>query len=340
MTAPESAPLPVLELVVPPDAAPDRTDRLLGKLAEPHGLSRSAVQKMLAQGHILRRDGVPIVKGSDTAGPPGTVYALTLPTPEPARPQGQDIPLDVVWEDEHALVVNKPAGLSVHPAPGHADGTLVNALVHYCGAQLSSMGGERRPGLVHRLDIGTSGLLLVAKSDRAHRQLGKDLERRLISREYTALVQGEPKETGGTIDQPLGRDPSDRIRRAVVKKDAPDARTAKTHWSIDRRFHGAALLAVKLETGRTHQVRVHMAWSGHPVVGDKLYGYDPGAIIFRQQPHAQPSLKVALAELKRPFLHARRLTFRHPATLQPVTVEAPLPADLTRLLEALEKWAR
>ena len=291
------------------DAAP-RVDQFLAQ-ALPQ-LSRSAAQRLLEEGHVLR-EGRALRKRD--ALRPGDVLTVVVPDPEPVALVPQDIPLDVVYEDADVIVVNKPVGMVVHPAPGHPDGTLVNALLHHCGDSLSGINGELRPGIVHRIDRDTSGLIIAAKNDAAHLALAAQLQDHSLFRLYEAVVIGGLREDSGTVDLPLARHPTDRKRIAV---DHRSGRRAVTHWTVAERFSGYTYVRCRLETGRTHQIRVHMAALGHPVLGDPVY-------------HGE---RKGFPELAGQCLHARRLTFRHPRTGEEITVEAPLPdwftATLTR----------
>ena len=291
------------------DAVP-RVDQFLAQ-ALPQ-LSRSAAQRLLEEGHVLR-GGQPLRKRDKLR--PGDALTVVVPDPEPVALVPQDIPLDVVYEDADVIVVNKPVGMVVHPAPGHPDGTLVNALLHHCGDSLSGINGELRPGIVHRIDRDTSGLIIAAKNDAAHIALAAQLQDHSLFRLYEAVVIGGLREDSGTVDLPLARHPTDRKKIAV---DHRNGRRAVTHWAVVERFSGYTYVQCRLETGRTHQIRVHMAALGHPVLGDPVYH---GA-------------RKGFPELAGQCLHARRLTFRHPRTGEEITVEAPLPdwftATLTR----------
>ena len=299
-------------------------------------LSRTRVKALIEAGH-LTIDGVPVSDANHRTRP-GEVVALVLPPAEAPEPLGEPIPLEVVFEDAHLVVIDKPAGLVVHPAPGHASGTLVNALIAHCGASLSGIGGVRRPGIVHRLDKDTSGLLVVAKTDAAHRGLARlfaDHGRTLsLERTYLALVWGKPERPSGTVDAPVGRHAADRLRMAVV----PDARGrgAITHWRI-RESYGpadasvASLLACRLETGRTHQIRVHMAHVGHPVLGDPVYARG-----FRgKEGRLTQAAKAGLDALGRQALHAAGLAFAHPVTGAAMAFDSALPPDMRVLRTAL-----
>jgi 23S rRNA pseudouridine1911/1915/1917 synthase len=272
----------------------------------------------------------------------GETVEVSLPEPEPAEPQGEDIPLDVLHEDSDLIVINKPAGLVVHPGAGNWTGTLVNALIHHCGDSLSGIGGVRRPGIVHRLDKDTSGVMVAAKTDRAHKALSAafadhGLESGL-ERSYIALVWGSPERNIGIVDAPLGR-AADRVRRAVVPKDRGDARHAVTHYTVLERFGGerdgalASTVECRLETGRTHQIRVHMAHVGHPVVGDRDYGQ-----AFRTKANRLPEpLKTMAKDFPRQALHAKLLAFPHPASGEIMRFEAPMPADMAALVAGFRK---
>ena len=268
-------------------------------------LTRSAVQRLLAEGSVTC-GGAPVRKNARTEA--GAVYAVTLPEARPVETAAQDIPLDIVYEDGDVLVINKPKGLVVHPAAGHADGTLVNALLHHCGDSLSGIGGEKRPGIVHRIDKDTSGLIIAAKNDAAHAALAAQLKDHSLARTYVCLVCGRIRDDAGTIDAPIGRHPTDRKKMAVTQKNS---RSAVTHWRVLERFAAYTLVECRLETGRTHQIRVHMAYRGHPILGDMVYG------------HKKPELGQSSQ-----CLHAKELRFVHPRTGEPVTVSCGLPEKL------------
>lgn len=278
-------------------------------------LSRAAAASLLEKGLVTTAAGKPVRKNEKL--PPGTHLLAELPDPEPLEAQPQEIPLDVRYEDEDVIVVNKPRGLVVHPAPGHPDGTLVNALLHHCGESLSGIGGVQRPGIVHRIDRDTSGLLIVAKNDLAHQKLSADLKKHEVSRVYEAVVLGNLREDAFTIDRPLGRHPQDRKKMAVVRNGG---REAVTHVTVLARYPGYTHVRCELETGRTHQIRVHLASIGHPVAGDPVYG--PKKDPFR---------------LEGQCLHARTLRFRHPRTGQEMVVTTELPAYFVGVLKKLEQ---
>ena len=278
------------------------------------GLTRNAAQKLLEAGQVTLR-GVAVRKNHRTS--PGETFMITMDEPEDPTAAPQDIPLDVVFEDCDVIVVNKPRGMVVHPAPGHPDGTLVNALLHHCGGSLSGIGGVKRPGIVHRIDKDTSGLVIAAKNDRAHLALAAQLSARTLTRGYDAIVRGVAKDDSGTINAPVGRHPVDRKRQAVTDKNS---RQAVTHYEVIERFHRFTYVRCHLETGRTHQIRVHLAFIGHPVLGDTVYGYK------------KPELGLASQ-----CLHARRLRFVHPLTNEPVELSTDLPGYFIEVLEKLKR---
>jgi 23S rRNA pseudouridine1911/1915/1917 synthase len=291
-----------------------RLDRALVEL-EP-GFSRAQLQRWIETGAI--RVSGRVVKPSHRLRSGETIAGET---PEPVaddRIEPEAIPLDVRYEDGHLIVVDKPPGMVVHPSAGHRAGTLVHALMHHC-TDLSGVGGVLRPGIVHRLDKGTSGLLVAAKDDRTHRHLAAQFKAHSVEREYLALVRGEPSAESGSIDAPIGRHPSDRKRLSTRGKRG---RPAVTHWRVDARYRGLTLLRVTLETGRTHQVRVHLASVGLPVAGDPVYG--GGKVVTRS------------LGLGRQALHATRLGFEHPVSGECLSFESALPADLCRAIEGLE----
>ena len=287
----------------------ERIDALLARMLPQ--LSRSAAQRLLEEGRVLL-DGKPVRKNYRCAA--GDSFLLSLPEVEEVPLVPQDIPLDVVYEDGDVIVVNKPRGLVVHPAPGHPDGTLVNALLFHCGDSLSGIGGEKRPGIVHRIDKDTSGLLIVAKNDFAHQALSCQLSDRSLSRVYEAVVRGNLREDAGTVDRPIGRHPTDRKRMAVVSGGRP----AVTHWEVLARYRGYTHIRCRLETGRTHQIRVHLASLGHPLLGDAVYG--------------APAPDKGLTGQ---CLHARELKFLHPRSGDPVRLETELPDYFTEILSRL-----
>lgn len=289
----------------------ERIDALLARsLPE---LTRSAAQRLLAQGAVTK-DGAPVKKNYKTA--PGDTFVVTLPDAAPSELVAQDLPLDVVYEDDDLIVVNKPRGMVVHPAPGHEDGTLVNALLAHCGDSLSGVGGALRPGIVHRIDRDTSGLIIAAKNDYAHQFLSAQLADHTLARTYECIVVGNLREDSGTVDAPIARDSRDRKRMAVV----PGGRRAVTHWEVIARYPGYTHVRCRLETGRTHQIRVHMAYLGHPILGDTVYG-----------------AKKAVPGLTGQCLHAVGLQFIHPRTKELVSLTCPLPEEFTAMLRKIDR---
>ena len=288
----------------------ERIDALLARSLP--DLTRSRLQKLIEAGHVTVGN-VPVKKNYRCSA--GDIISVELPSLESAELTPQDIPLDIVYEDDDLIVVNKPRGMVVHPAPGHADGTLVNALLWHGGDSLSGIGGERRPGIVHRIDKDTSGLLIVAKNDFSHQALSLQLADHSLYRVYEAVVHGRFKEPSGTVDKPIGRHPIDRKRMAVTDKNS---KHAVTHWELLHTYSGFSHIRCRLETGRTHQIRVHMAHIGHPLLGDGLYG--------------APSPEKGLSGQ---CLHARMLRFFHPRTGEDVTLEAPLPEYFLDVLSRL-----
>lgn len=289
----------------------ERIDALLARsLPE---LTRSAAQRLLAQGAVTK-DGAPVKKNYKTA--PGDTFVVTLPDAAPSALVAQDLPLDVVYEDDDLIVVNKPRGMVVHPAPGHEDGTLVNALLAHCGDSLSGVGGALRPGIVHRIDRDTSGLIIAAKNDYAHQFLSAQLADHTLARTYECIVVGNLREDSGTVDAPIARDSRDRKRMAVV----PGGRRAVTHWEVIARYPGYTHVRCRLETGRTHQIRVHMAYLGHPILGDTVYG-----------------AKKAVPGLTGQCLHAVGLQFIHPRTKELVSLTCGLPDEFTAMLRKIDR---
>ena len=298
-------------LTLTADREGERADALLSRLVP--NLTRSSAQKLLERGDVTG-NGKPVRKNDRPA--PGQTLEVRLPDPEPINVLPQNLPLDVVYEDRDIIVVNKPVGLVVHPAPGHPDGTLVNALLYHCGSSLSGINGVLRPGIVHRIDRDTSGLIIAAKNDRAHLALAAQLQDHSLARTYEAVAVGKLREDTGTVNAPIGRHPLDRKKMAI---DPKNGRQAITHWSVLARYPGCTHLECRLETGRTHQIRVHLASIGHPLLGDTVYG-----------------AKKAVPGLAGQCLHARRLRFVHPATGQPVELECPLPGWFQDVLDRLE----
>ena len=301
---------PILLQVSEADAGA-RLDAYLARALK--DLSRSAAARAVAEGRVLVNGKAP---GKSHKLAAGEQLAFTPGTPAPLAAAPQAIPLDVVYEDGDVIVVNKPSGLVVHPAPGHADGTLVNALLHHCGDSLSGVGGALRPGIVHRIDRDTSGLIIAAKNDYAHRALAAQLADHTLARTYECVVVGSPREDRGTVDAPIARDRRDRKRMAV----SPDGRRAVTHWEVLARYPGYAHLRCRLETGRTHQIRVHMAYLGHPILGDTVYG-----------------AKKPVPGLTGQCLHAVGLRFLHPRTGERIALTCLLPEEFSALLRRLDK---
>ena len=295
---------------VPEEFAGERLDKWLAAPERDLQMTRSAVQLRMEQQAVLV-NGTPVPKNYRQRG--GDVIEITLPEPEPLTLEPENIPLDIVYEDADLLVVNKPKGMVVHPAPGHATGTLVHALLYHCGDQLSGINGVIRPGIVHRIDRNTSGLLMVAKTDAAHHSLSAQIQAHSFTREYQAVAVGRFRESSGTIDAPIGRHPVDRKKMCVTQKNS---KRAVTHYETILAYQKATHLRLRLETGRTHQIRVHLAYLGHPVLGDDVYGKPyPG--------------------LEGQCLHAAKIGFVHPTTGQYLEFESPLPDYFRRVLRQL-----
>ena len=299
-------------MVLEIDRSGERADAALARLCPE--LSRSAAQKLLEEG-LVTRDGRPIKKNEKLSE--GDLLEVELPEVQEVDILPEDIPLDIVYEDDDVLVINKPKGLVVHPAAGHWSGTLVNGLMYHCKDRLSGINGQLRPGIVHRIDMDTSGLLIVAKNDFAHQSLAEQLQDHSLRRTYVCIVVGGIKEDSGIIDAPIGRHPTDRKRMAVTEKNS---KHAVTHWQVLERFSGYTMVQCRLETGRTHQIRVHLSWRKHPILGDMVYG----------------SKKPELGQHSQ-CLHAKELTFRHPRTGEAVTVSCPLPDYFEEVLKKLRK---
>lgn len=308
-----------IEIALDASHAGWRLDRALAAVVP--SLSRERL-KVLTKAGALTRDGTALrdpatkVKGDER-------FTLAVPDPEPAHNEPQEIPLPIVYEDEHLLVIDKPAGLVVHPAAGNRDGTLVNALLHHCAGSLSGIGGVARPGIVHRIDKDTSGLLVIAKHDKAHEGLAKQFADHSIDRRYLAIVSGVPNKAEGTVDAPLARSPQNRKKIAIVKEGR--GKRAVTHWKRLKLLDNATLVECRLETGRTHQVRVHMASIGHPLIGDPVYG------------RGKSGHRKLLNQLdfKRQALHAAHLAFIHPVTKGRLSFDSALPSDMQELFSAI-----
>ena len=306
------------EFVVEQETAGQRIDRFLS--GEDTGLSRSALQALVADGHV-QCNGKTVAKSLKLKA--GDTVLLEIPDAKPIEAVPQDIPLDIVYEDAHLLVVNKPKGMVVHPAPGNPDGTLVNALLYHCAGQLSGIGGAIRPGIVHRIDKDTSGLLVVAKNDAAHQALSAQMSVHSIHRVYHAVVYGNLREDEGFVERWIGRDPHDRKKMAVLAENAAGARYAYTGWHVQERYGNFTYIACKLKTGRTHQIRVHMASTGHPLAGDAVYGP-----------------KNCIKSLNGQCLHAKELGFVHPKTGEWMQFDSPLPPYFIDFLTRLRKEHR
>ena len=294
------------------DVAGERLDAFLAR--SELGLSRSAAQKLMEEGCVtlMGKPG----KKNDRLNV-GDIVEVTIPEPREVDVAPTEMPLDIVYEDQDVVVINKPKGLVVHPAAGHQDDTLVNGLLYAMGDSLSGINGELRPGIVHRIDKDTSGLLAVAKNDLAHTVLASQLKDHTMARTYEAIVCGTLKEDSGTVDAPIGRHPTDRKKMCVTERNS---KPAVTHWEVIRRYRGYTHIRCRLETGRTHQIRVHMAYLGHPILGDTVYGRKKAELGQDSQ-----------------CLHAGALCFRHPRDVRPVMVFAPLPDYFQKVLEKLEK---
>ena len=290
-------------------------ERLDLYVSEREQITRSAAQKLIESG-LVTVNGAASAKNYRLRE--GDEVEVEYPEPVPDDALPEDIPIEAVYEDSELILVNKPKGMVVHPAPGHPDGTLVNALLHHCGASLSGINGQLRPGIVHRIDRDTSGLIIAAKNDKAHVALADQLQDHSLARVYEAVVHGNIREDEGTVDAPIGRHPIDRKKMAIDRKDG---RRAVTHWTVLGRYPGYTHIQCRLETGRTHQIRVHMASIGHPLVGDPVYGGN----------------RKSLPGLVGQCLHARKLRFIHPTTQSPLEVECSLPDWFERVLRQINK---
>jgi len=320
------------EITIAPEDGGARLDRALQRRLP--GLSRTRIKQLILSGQIA--SGGELLRDPARRANAGAKIVVMLPEPDDATPRAQPIALDVRFEDAYLIVVDKPAGMVVHPAPGNPEGTLVNALLAHCGPSLAGIGGVRRPGIVHRLDKNTSGLLVAAKTEAAHRALSHDFALRRVERAYSAVVWGVPVPASGEIVGNIGRSPSNRKKMAVVAEAR--GRPAVTRYRVERRFGAgtvaAALIECRLLTGRTHQIRVHLAHIGHPLIGDPAYGARAG----RRHTHSAVAgpAGAAIAEFPRQALHARLLGFIHPVTGEKLSFESPLPTDMAELLANLE----
>lgn len=317
-------------VTITPDQTGERLDRVIAA-ALPE-LSRSRAKALIEQGHVM-------LAGTDGAAAtiddpsyrvkPGQAFQVTVPPAEEAVPSGQEIPLAVVYEDADLIVIDKPAGMVVHPAPGNPDQTLVNALIAHCGESLSGIGGVKRPGIVHRIDKDTSGLLVAAKNDAAHQALSAEFARHAIERSYQCVVWGVPQPREGRIEGNIGRDRADRKKMAVVRSGG---KTAITHYRVEQLLgDGAALVECRLETGRTHQIRVHLSTFGHALIGDQIYGRVTPA----RRSRLSPTARTAALAFPRQALHAATLGLTHPRTGQALRWNAPLPTDMIELIQSL-----
>jgi 23S rRNA pseudouridine1911/1915/1917 synthase len=321
----------VLETAASAEDAGARLDQFLA--ARFTDISRSRLKQLIETGRVTRRGEK--IGDANTRVKPRDVYQIRFPAPLPAKPEPQNIPLVIVHEDDDLIVIDKPAGLVVHPAAGNPDGTLVNALIAHCGASLSGLGGEARPGIVHRLDKDTSGLLVAAKNDRAMHSLARQFEHRTIERAYHAVVWGAPRLHEGTIEGDIGRNPFDRKRMAVLRGGG---KSARTHYKVVERFGDperpfASLLECRLETGRTHQIRVHLSHFGHPLIGESTYGR--ARTTPRAKTPAHEKAFAAVREFPRQALHAFLLGFKHPTSQKRLRFESPRPPDLAKLIANL-----
>ena len=312
----------IIQATIAPAAHGWRLDRALADAVPT--LSRERLKALISSGAVSRGsspDPAALARDPAVKAAAGEVFAVAVPSPTPAHNEAQDIPLAVAFEDEHLIVVDKPAGLVVHPAAGNLDGTLVNALLHHCGGSLSGIGGVARPGIVHRIDKDTSGLMVAAKTDRAHEGLARQFADHSIDRRYKAITGGVPTPPAGSVDAPLARSPQNRKKVAIVA----GGKRAVTHYRTEQRLADAALVECRLETGRTHQVRVHMASLGHALLGDPVYG------------RARGGAKAILETLgfRRQALHAARLGFTHPVTRAQMAFDSAMPADMQELFRRL-----
>jgi len=310
------------EFTYPPDCEPARLDQVVARLAD--DLTRAAVQRLIEAG-LVTVDGAPQKPSTKLRG--GEHIVLTIPPPAPATPLAEEIPLAILHEDRDLVVINKPAGMVVHPGAGTSSGTLVNALLAHC-VDLSGVGGELRPGIVHRIDKDTSGVIVVAKHDRSHQSLSHQFKEHSIKRIYLALVYGSPKTDKGRIESVIGRHPTDRKR---MSGKARHGKHAVTHWQVIGRYNGITLLKLRLETGRTHQIRVHLSEAGHPLLGDEVYGGGGRLSGIRDT-----QLRTLIRELGRQALHAKTLGFLHPTSGEYMEFDTDLPTDMARIIEYLE----
>ena len=326
----------MLDAVAANEDAGTRLDQFLA--ARLPAISRSRLKQLIEAGNVTRQGEK--IRDANTRVKPADLYQIRVPAPIPAKPQGQDIPLVVVHEDNDLIVIDKPAGLVVHPAAGNPDGTLVNALIAHCGPSLGGLGGEARPGIVHRLDKDTSGLLVAAKNDRAMHSLARQFEHHTIERAYHAVIWGAPRVSEGTVEGEIGRNPFDRKRMAVLRGGG---KRARTHYRVIERFGDperpfASLIECRLETGRTHQIRVHLSHLGHPLIGDSTYGR--ARHVPRPKSPEQEKAFAAVQDFSRQALHAYLLGFKHPTTQKNLRFVSSWPSDLADLIESLRGLQR
>ena len=318
-----------LQIIAGPNDGGTRLDRFLANANEIE-LSRTRIKSLIQDGQLMC-DGAKITDPSASVKS-DAVYLLTMPPIEDATPQPENIPLDIYFEDEHLIVLEKPAGMVVHPAPGSYDGTLVNALLHHCGDSLSGIGGVARPGIVHRLDKDTSGVMMAAKTEKAHHKLSKLFAKHNLVRRYHAIVWGLPPERVGTIDEPIGRSRHDRKKMAIME----NGKEAITHYETLRDLPPfAALLECTLETGRTHQIRVHLQHKGYGIIGDGVYGHPLRSAQMPDQ--ISRDILAGLRGFERQALHAAHLGFIHPITKEPLAFDSPLPEDMMGLIKQIEQ---
>jgi len=311
----------IITIFVPKDTKDERIDKYITSVVD---MTRSTISKLVEEGRVLV-NGERISKNYRLRG--GESISIAYPKPSAIETLPQNIPLDIIYEDNDIIVVNKPSGMVVHPAPGNPDGTLVNALLYHCGDSLSGIGGVARPGIVHRIDKDTSGLIVVAKNDAAHLSLSEQLKSHFVSRIYYAVVCGNLKNDSGTVDAPIGRNPNDRKKMAVIKDTLnKSAKRAITHYTVAERFKGYTLVKCELETGRTHQIRVHMASLGHPILGDPIYGGDSSKFVQSNK-----------ALFKGQCLHAKELRLTHPTSGKVMKFECNIPPETEALIDKLRK---
>ena len=320
-------------VTIDPEGPAGRLDKLLADALE--DVSRARVRTLIEGGQVSSAESGATILDPSKKVKPGQAFDIAIPPAEDPVPQGEDIPIDVVYEDDDLIVLNKPAGLVVHPAPGNYSGTLVNALIFHCGDSLSGIGGVRRPGIVHRLDKDTSGLMVAAKNDAAHQSLAEQFEVHSIERAYLALCWRAPRPRDGTVDAPIARSRTNRQKMAIVE----GGREAVTHYAVQQVFGPpaepvASLIECRLETGRTHQIRVHMAHLGHSVIGDPLYGRG------RQAKGLDPDLREKIAGFGRQALHAGILGFTHPRTGDPLKFQRELPHDMSALVQLFSRHSQ